>query len=288
MKFVFHILLMFLVFMPFSAVKAQENMSMAQDPKVVSAASAEKLAEEKPAPEKQASLLAGDKKVDPLDPVSGTVPLSDVPFYDVYERQIRYKKADKEFRQSLEDRRVAFIEPETSSREAAKQKIQKIYQEEANAKAPPFQRVPPPALKTSAGWKMADDNIEDEPEDTRPIVPVGQPGDGMNVAPEAVVTKKEDVAKETDGQKVEKVVPDAVPAPTPEQVKTTTPAPSAPPVVTTPPAANQATPDVKPPTEVAKPPVKEIPIETTPKDDEASKKVVVPADAPDFEKSPFE
>jgi hypothetical protein len=130
----------------------------------------------------------GDKKkpADALDPVSGTVPTSDVPHYDIFERRIRYKKTDKEFRESIEARRIAYEEPRTAHYAASEDKIAKIYESETKSyqdavnkegkdkdKAPTQGKGNPPWMTNAA-----------PPEDKRPIVPIGEPGDGMEHAPE--------------------------------------------------------------------------------------------------------
>lgn len=253
---------------------------------------------------------AAGKKVDPLDPVSGTVGPTSAPFYDFYERQIRYRAADKAFRESIEVRRTAFENPNATARSTASEKITKIYSEE-NKQA---------AQASQGGDELASVPVEQmaapippAPVDTRPVVPMGEPGDGMEQAPQTLKEQEESLK-----QAENKPAPPAAtpPAATPQKPAATAPVAAAPapavaptpPADVTPPAppkAPEAPKPVIPPTTTTAPTapapqaapsaapeapvgVKEIPVEDTPELGEPEKKVVVPGDAPAFDNSPFE
>lgn len=303
MKFIFHISILTLSFLGVSNAYAQEgqaDVSAAPQAAAETAAPADMEDEFAIEPEEESKKAdaknpAKNKKiaVDPLDPISGTVPLSDVPFYDFYERRVRYKKADKDYRQSIEARRESFIKPETEKRKAADARLEQIYKDEANPKSASFTKAPAPAIKDAGkGWKSEDE----ESADPRPVVPVGQPGDGMDKSPQDPSEKTE--AVDAKNEKPESVVP-ANEQPASEAPAVAAPAGSIPlksddakaavakPAEAKPSATPQAAVAPNAVAETPKGPVKEIPIEATPKDDEAAKKVVVPSDAPDFEKSPF-
>ena len=62
--------------------------------------------------------------------VSGTVP--EVEGYcDIYARQLEYKKAAKEFRESLEARRVSYEAPRIEALELYRQNLEELYKEES-------------------------------------------------------------------------------------------------------------------------------------------------------------
>ena len=197
------------------------------------------------------------QKTDPLDSVSGTVDPTDVEFYDLYERQIRYKKADKDFRNSIETRRVAYEKPSSERLKASEAKITKIYTDE-NEKSMKAQE----SAETGVDDKMlgsidpAEAPMPPKPADNRPQVPLGEPGDGMEQAPETL--KDQEAKAKTEDKTAE--------------ASMTTPTPA----------------DATKP-EAEKPAIKEIDVTETEQvgEPETEKKVVVPGDAPDFEKSPF-
>ena len=186
------------------------------------------------------------QKTDPLDPVGGTVNPTDVEFYDIYERQIRYKKADKDYRNSIEQRRVAYEKPNSEKLKAAETKITKIYLDENDKSMKALENG-----ETGVDDKMlgsidpAAAPMPPKPADNRPQVPLGAPGDGMEQAPEKL--KDQEANAKT---------------PTPTDVAKT---------------------------EAEKTGIKEIDVTETEQvgEPETEKKVVVPGDAPDFEKSPF-
>jgi hypothetical protein len=198
------------------------------------------------------------QKTDPLDPVSGTINPTDVDFYNLYERQIRYKKSDSDFRDSMEYRRKAFEAPSSASLKDAETKITKIYLDE-NDKSMKAQQQ---QANASADDKMlgsidpAEAPMPPKPADNRPQVPMGKPGDGMEQAPEKL--KDQEAKAKTEDKTAE--------------ATTTTPTP-----------ADAAK------TEAEKTGIKEIDVTETEQvgEPETEKKVVVPGDAPDFEKSPF-
>ena len=202
----------------------------------------------------QASIF---QKTDPLDPVSGTINPTDVDFYNLYERQIRYKKSDSDFRNSMESRRKAFEAPSSTSLKDAETKITKIYLDENDKSMKALQQA-----NTSADDKMlgsvdpAAAPMPPKPADNRPQVPLGEPGDGMEQAPETL--KDQEAKAKTEDKTAE--------------ASMTTPTPA----------------DATKP-EAEKPAIKEIDVTETEQvgEPETEKKVVVPGDAPDFEKSPF-
>lgn len=254
-----------------------------------------------------------DKKTDSLDPVSGPIPLSDVNFYNLHERRVRYRGTDKEFRNSIEARRAAFEQPNTDAMRAAMDKTAVIFADEnaesmrqnqaaeAIRNAPQKAPVPPIPGEEDVGL---DDNAQNDADDSRPIVPLGEPGDGMDQAPKDLKAKEE-ISKQADASGAAKPAGPltagdkgaATEAPKTETSKTEAPKAEEKPVATT--ASDAAAPakDVKPvsepatgaetaPTTAGKEGVKEIEVKETKDPGEPDKKIVVPEDAPDFEKAP--
>jgi hypothetical protein len=208
--------------MPVSHARAQEAAVL--DESAIEPVASETVSPEVTAPEPV------KKVTDPLDPVSGTVPPSELGHYDSYERQLRYGKADQEYRASLEERRISYQKPQ--------QEHYKAYLEKLNPPKEKPKKVPVPPIDQPGA--------EAPSADSRPIVPIGEPGDGMEQAPDAL-KEQEKVAQ--------------------QNITPTTVAKTAP-----------AGPKVG---------IKEIEVEATREGNEPTKKVVVPADAPTFERSPF-
>lgn len=65
------------------------------------------------------------------DAVTGDVPTEAEPYYDVYDRQIGYKKSAKSFRKSIEQRRLAYEKDRLNSLNTYRGGIDSIYKEES-------------------------------------------------------------------------------------------------------------------------------------------------------------